>query len=66
MYAVEGDFNERGCGPEPLAGNRDYAQFANSIGKDFEDFLYAPEQVENNQLELDVALWRYMTIRSGG
>lgn len=25
MYAVLGDFNERGCGPEPLAGNRDYA-----------------------------------------
>jgi len=25
FYMVEGNYNERGCGPEPLSGNADYA-----------------------------------------
>jgi hypothetical protein len=58
-----GVYYPRGCGPEPLKGNNDYAQFANFVGLDYSVTLTTPEVVNSQHLELQVALWRYMTVR---
>jgi len=58
-----GIYYGRGCGPEPLVGNEEYAQFTNFVGFDYSEGLTDPNHEE---YYLVVPLYRYMNIRSGG
>jgi len=58
----DGVYYARGCGPEPLKGNEDYAQFANFVGFDYTEGLTNPDRPE---YYLQVPLYRYMNVRGG-